>query len=88
MVVGAVLSGFAFLLLTGEYANDGPVLVRVVPDRGLHVGDVFVLAGWAVAMVLLLVLAWGRARPPSDVRRQPSGVSWRSSVSRAGPPRP
>lgn len=56
LVVGAVLSGFAFLLLTGRYINDGPVLVTLSSDHGLHAGDLFVLAGWVVAMVSLGVL--------------------------------
>lgn len=63
MGVGGVLSGFALLLVTGEYPNDGPVLVRVGPGHGVHLGDVFVLTGWAVAMVLLLVLARPRRGP-------------------------
>lgn len=51
LLVGAVLSGFAFLLVTGRYINDGPVLVRLTATHGLHLGDLFVLAGWAVAML-------------------------------------
>ncbi len=62
-VAGTVVSGFAFLLLTGRYINDGPVIVRVSAAHGLHVGDVFVLGGWAVAMVMLLVLGWPYRRP-------------------------
>ena len=57
LVVGAVLSGFAFLLLTGRYSNDGPVLLTLGRDHGLHAGDLFVIAGWAVAMAALVVLA-------------------------------
>jgi hypothetical protein len=56
-VVGAVLSGFAFLLLTGRYINEGPVLVRVARAHGLHSGDLFVITGWAGAMIGLVVLA-------------------------------
>ncbi|MGY1608872.1 MULTISPECIES: hypothetical protein [unclassified Geodermatophilus] len=81
VVVGVVLSGFTFLLLTGEYVSEGPILVRVVPDHGLHLGDVFVLAGWAVAMALLVVLVRthrrpaGDGSPPRNAARDPSGVS-------------
>jgi hypothetical protein len=59
LVVGAVLSGFAFLLLTGRYINDGAVVVSLGASHGLHVGDLFVLAGWAVAIAALVVLATG-----------------------------
>ncbi len=64
-VAGAVLSGFAFLLVTGRYANDGPVLLQLWAGHGLHLGDLFVATGWAVAMVMLAVLAWPHRRPVS-----------------------
>jgi len=64
LVVGGVLSGFALLLLTGRYINDGEVLFRLGRDHGLHVGDLFVIAGWAVAMAALLLLA----RAPAVLR--------------------
>jgi hypothetical protein len=56
LVVGGILSGFAFLLLTGRYIKEGPVVVTVTRTHGLHAGDVFVIGGWTVAMVALLVL--------------------------------
>jgi hypothetical protein len=65
LVVGAVLSGFAFLLLTGRYINDGAVVVTLSARHGLHVGDLFVLAGWAVAIAALGVLASGARRHSS-----------------------
>ncbi|WP_164704320.1 hypothetical protein [Blastococcus litoris] len=66
LTVGAVLSGFAFLLLTGRYINDGPVLVVLTVDHGLHAGDLFVLAGWVMAIVALGVLVRNgrRVGPP------------------------
>jgi hypothetical protein len=54
--VAGVLTGFAFLLLTGEYINDGPIVLDVSYNHGIHKGDLFVMAGWAVAMLSLLVL--------------------------------
>ena len=51
LVVAGIVSAFAVLLLTGEYANDGAVLVRLAEDRGIHEGDVLVLAGWATALL-------------------------------------
>jgi hypothetical protein len=55
-VVGAVVSGFALLLLTGRYINEGPVMVSVADGHGLHAGDFFVLAGWLVAVAALVLL--------------------------------
>jgi hypothetical protein len=54
-VTALVVTGFAFLLLTGRYPNDGRVVVEVTRDHGLHQGDLFVIAGWVMAMVCLLV---------------------------------
>jgi hypothetical protein len=64
LVVGGNLSVFAFLLLTGNYINDGPVLIRVTADHGIHAGDLFVVADWAVAMMALTLLTrrTGRVR--------------------------
>ncbi|WP_143018691.1 hypothetical protein [Geodermatophilus sp. DSM 45219] len=61
LVVAVVVSGFAVLLLTGEYASDGPVLLALGEDRGVHLGDVFVLTGWALALLAVArLLAAGR----------------------------
>jgi len=73
LVTGGVLTGFAFLLVTGRYINDGPVVASVTRNHGLHVGDVFVVAGWAVAMVALLVLVLAPARRGGP--RQPRGLT-------------
>ncbi len=62
LAIGAVLCGFAFLLLTGQYINDGPVLVTVSRNHGVHVGDVFIVGGWAVGMIALLALTVMRSR--------------------------
>jgi hypothetical protein len=57
LVVGAIVSGFTVLLLTGRYINDGPVVVTLTKAHGLHAGDLFVIAGWVVAMAALVLLA-------------------------------
>jgi hypothetical protein len=57
LAVGAVVSGFAFLLITGRYSNDGAVVATVTEKHGVHQGDVFVIAGWVVAMIGLVLLA-------------------------------
>ncbi len=63
IVIAGIVSTFALLLLTGEYANDGSVLVRLGEDRGIHEGDVLVLAGWAAAVLSVAgLLVGGRER--------------------------
>ena len=64
VAVEAVLTLFAFLLLTGRYINDGPVVVSVTDDQGLHAGDFVIIAAWlvATAAVVLLVTSWRRPR--------------------------
>ena len=56
LAVATVLTGFAFLLITGRYLNDGAVVVRFTARHGIHQGDVFVISGWVVAMVGLVYL--------------------------------
>jgi hypothetical protein len=62
VVAGGVVSGFAFLLLTGSYLNDGPVVLRLSANHGLHAGDLFVFLGWLAAMAALGWLAPRRVR--------------------------
>ena len=62
LVTGAVVSGFAVLLITGEYANDGRVVLEVSQQHGLHEGDVFVAGSWLAAMLALLWLAVSGSR--------------------------
>ncbi|MBB3086917.1 hypothetical protein [Geodermatophilus sabuli] len=61
LVVAGVLSAFAFLLVTGEYITDGPVLIQFSESHGVHRGDVFVLCGW-VAAILSEVALLGTSR--------------------------
>ena len=51
LVIAGIVSAFTVLLLTGQYFNDGPVLVTLSEDRGIHKGDVFVVTGWAAALL-------------------------------------
>ncbi|CCG01365.1 hypothetical protein [Blastococcus saxobsidens] len=65
LMIGGVVTGFAFLLVTGRYINEGPILLSLSSAHGLHAGDLFVLAGWAAAMLALaclVVLSTGRPR--------------------------
>ena len=65
LVVGGILTAFTFLLLTGRYINDGPVVISLTESHGLHAGDLFVIAGWAVAMVTLFLLTRHGGRVPA-----------------------
>ncbi len=86
-VAGTVVSGFAFLLVTGRYISDGPIIARLAEGRGVHLGDVFVVAGWAVAMVALVVLAWPHRHLAPDAGSA-SRVEAVAPVSPAGRPAP
>ena len=60
LLTAAVLSGFAFLLLTGDYIREGPVLVTLSETHGIHRGDVGIVAFWALGMIGLLIAALSR----------------------------
>ncbi|MGY1733373.1 hypothetical protein ACI798_17840 [Geodermatophilus sp. SYSU D01045] len=61
LVIAGMLTAFTALLVTGEYYNEGPVLLRLTADHGLHKGDVFVVTGWAAGMLSLAgLLAYRR----------------------------
>ena len=62
LVAAGMLTAFAVLLVTGRYLNEGPVLLVVADEHGLHKGDVFVLTGWAAAMLSLLGFLLARRR--------------------------
>jgi hypothetical protein len=66
LLVGAVVSGFAFLLVTGRYIDRGPVVLVLTRQHGVHEGDLFVLAGWGFAILALIVLAAMPERPSGD----------------------
>jgi hypothetical protein len=55
-VVAVALTLFALLLVTGNYTEEGPVVVRFSQAHGVHVGDLVVLAVWAVALAALVRL--------------------------------
>ena len=58
LLVVAVLSGFAVLLLTGEYVREGPVLVALSATHGIHRGDVGVVAAWVLGVIGVATCAW------------------------------
>ncbi|MGY1831694.1 hypothetical protein ACI8AA_14880 [Geodermatophilus sp. SYSU D01180] len=80
-----MLTAFAALLVTGRYYNEGPVLVRVTAEHGLHRGDVFVVTGWAAGMLSLVgLLAYRRreAPPTSGGGSTQQGASRRHAAQR------
>jgi hypothetical protein len=65
LMMAGVVTVFAFLLVTGQYIKEGSVVVVVSENHGVHKGDVFVVGGWAVAMLAdvgLLVASRPRSR--------------------------
>ena len=62
LVAAGVLSAFAVLLVTGRYPSEGPVLLTLTVEHGLHRGDVLVLIGWAAGVLSLLGLLVLRRR--------------------------
>ena len=67
LLTAAVLSGFAVLLLTGEYIRSGPVLVRLAEDHGIHRGDIGIVAFWTLGMVGVLATVLARPTPQRAV---------------------
>ncbi|GAA4306942.1 hypothetical protein [Klenkia terrae] len=55
-LVALVLSGFTALLLHGTYEFEGPVVLTLTYNHGLHAGDVLILLGWVVAIVAVVLL--------------------------------
>ena len=66
----AVLSGFAVLLLTGDYIREGPVLVTLSGSHGIHRGDVGIMACWTLGMIGLLVAALSRPARTREADRR------------------
>ena len=62
LVIAGVLSAFTVLLLTGHYVSEGPVLLRLGEGHGVHAGDLFVVLGWAVALLSVVGLLRGAGR--------------------------
>jgi len=73
VLVTVVLTWFALLLITGHYIDEGPVLLQVTRQHGLHEGDIFVMLGWLVAMVASVVLVATSGAPRRRESRRPRG---------------
>ena len=71
--VAAALTGFAVLLLVARYPKAGPVLIALSPTHGIHLGDVFVVATWAISVFALagLVAAPSRRNGTRRARGRP-----------------
>jgi hypothetical protein len=63
LLTAAVLSVFAFLLLTGDYIREGPVLVSLSESHGIHRGDVGIVSLWTLGMIGLLGAVLSRRTP-------------------------
>ena len=62
LVIAGVLTVFVVLLLKGHYTGEGPVLLRLDEDRGIHLGDLVVVLGWAAALLAVVVLLRASSR--------------------------
>ncbi len=62
LVAAAVLSGFAALLLNGQYRADGPVVLTLWEGHGIHRGDILIAAGWLIGIIAVAVLVLERPR--------------------------
>jgi len=60
LAIVVILTGFALLLLSGRYFNDGPVILALSANHGLHKGDVFVVTGWAAGVLSVVGLGVSR----------------------------
>lgn len=87
-VVATALTGGALLLVSGNRAAEGPVLLSLWGGHGVHMGDLPVVALWLVAMAALLAVKRRRssgptassappdaAGAPSGQQSQPGGVA-------------
>ena len=68
-MVGAVVTWFSLLLVTGHYIDEGPVLVELSSRHGVHTGDIVVAALWAVSILSLFALT----RLPATARASSTG---------------
>ena len=66
LLTTAVLSGFAVLLLTGDYIREGPVLFTLTQSHGVHRGDLGIVAAWALGEIGVLTSALSRPRTKRD----------------------
>jgi hypothetical protein len=66
LLTTAVLSGFAVLLLTGDYIREGPVLLSLSATHGIHRGDLGIVAAWVLGEIGVLVCAFSGPRTPSQ----------------------
>jgi hypothetical protein len=64
LVVLLVMSSFALLLLHGRYVAEGPVVLSLSAEHGVHEGDIVVVVGWLIGVVAQFTLL---------LRRSPTG---------------
>lgn len=62
LTTAAIMSVFTVLLLTGDYVREGPVLVTLSSEHGIHRGDVGIVSLWTLGMIGLLVVAFTERR--------------------------
>ena len=55
LVVAAIMTAFALLLVHGQYVLEGPVVLVLSASRGwgVHLGDLLVAGAWLIAVLAL-----------------------------------
>ncbi|WP_369140367.1 hypothetical protein [Modestobacter versicolor] len=51
LLTAMVMTGFALLLLSGDYIREGPVVVSLSANHGIHRGDVGIVSFWVLGMI-------------------------------------
>src|SRR4051812_43741404 len=74
LMTAAVLSGFAVLLLTGDYVREGPVLLTLTATHGIHRGDVGIVSFWTLGMIGLSIALFARRRHPASSSKASVGA--------------
>ena len=62
LVIAVVLTVLVVFLIKGHYTGEGPVLLQFDEDRGIHLGDLVVVLGWAAALLAVVVLLRASSR--------------------------
>ena len=53
LVVVGVLSALALAVVVGDHRFQGPVVLRLTPQHGMHLGDAVVVVAWALCVGLV-----------------------------------
>jgi hypothetical protein len=68
LVAAGILSGFAALLLHGQYFHEGAVIFTISANHGwgIHHGDILVAGGWLIGMIAVVTLVLDGRQSPDE----------------------